>query len=75
LSKDEDLNNNGNLYDDDTDDDKIPNFLDVDDDNDLYLTKTERIKTKIPLVYYNFNEIPFCVSGNGLKRHLDKKCN
>jgi hypothetical protein len=75
LSKDEDLNNSGDLYDDDTDGDKIPNFLDVDDDNDLYLTKTERIKTKIPLVYYNFNEIPICDGGNGLKRHLDKKCN
>ncbi len=75
LSKDEDLNNNGDLYDDDTDGDNIPNFLDQDDDNDFYLTKTERIKTKVPLVYYNLNEIPVCSGGNGLPRHLDKSCN
>jgi FKBP-type peptidyl-prolyl cis-trans isomerase FkpA len=74
LSKDEDLNSNGDLYDDDTDGDTVPNFLDIDDDNDFYSTKTERIKTTSPLTYYNFNEIPTCNGGNGLKRHLDKKC-
>ena len=74
LSVNEDLNGNGDLYDDDTDADSVPNFLDTDDDNDLYLTKTERIKTKEPLVYYDFNDIPICAGGNNLKRHLDKKC-
>ena len=37
----EDLNNNGNLFDDDTDDDGIPNFIDIDDDNDNVLTISE----------------------------------
>lgn len=34
LNKDEDLNKNGNPYDDDTDGDCIPNFADKDSDND-----------------------------------------
>jgi len=37
----EDINGNGDLYDDDTDGDGIPNFLDEDDDGDNVLTKTE----------------------------------
>ncbi len=38
---DEDLNDNGNPFDDDTDDDGSPNFKDRDDDNDGVLTKDE----------------------------------
>jgi len=37
----EDLNNNQNAYDDDTDEDNIPNFLDANDDNDSLLTRNE----------------------------------
>ncbi|MDO5971841.1 hypothetical protein Q4Q35_18720 [Flavivirga aquimarina] len=37
----EDRNNNGNLEDDDTDGDTIPNYLDADDDGDNVLTKDE----------------------------------
>jgi len=37
----EDLNGNGNLFDDDSDNDGIPDFLDVDDDGDNVLTKDE----------------------------------
>ena len=37
----EDIDGNGNIYDDDTDGDNIPDFLDVDDDGDLVLTKDE----------------------------------
>lgn len=37
----EDLNNNGNLEDDDTDGDGIPNYLDADDDGDNVLTINE----------------------------------
>lgn len=37
----EDPNNNGNPRDDDTDKDRIPNYLDVDDDGDSKLTKNE----------------------------------
>jgi FKBP-type peptidyl-prolyl cis-trans isomerase FkpA len=65
LSKYEDLNNDNNYYNDDTDGDKIPNFLDVDDDGDGYLTKSE-IKKPTPLLitdgpssYFPYN--PFTV--------------
>lgn len=37
----EDLNGNGNFFDDDTDGDGIPNFIDPDDDNDNVPTLTE----------------------------------
>ena len=37
----EDLNNDQNVYDDDTDEDTIPNFYDANDDNDSLLTKDE----------------------------------
>ena len=37
----EDINNNGDFYDDDTDGDTLPNFLDADDDGDNILTKNE----------------------------------
>jgi len=37
----EDINNNQNAYDDDTDEDNIPNFLDANDDNDTLLTVNE----------------------------------
>ncbi|MFD2552626.1 FKBP-type peptidyl-prolyl cis-trans isomerase [Bizionia sediminis] len=37
----EDLNKNGNPYDDDTDGDLLPNFIDNDDDGDGYLTRDE----------------------------------
>lgn len=39
----EDINGNGNLFDDDTDGDGIPNFLDTDDDNDNVPTAVEII--------------------------------
>ena len=39
----EDLNNNGDLTDDDTDGDGIPNYIDEDDDGDNVLTATELI--------------------------------
>ena len=37
----EDINGNGNLEDDDTDGDTIPNYIDADDDGDNILTKDE----------------------------------
>ncbi|QCE42630.1 hypothetical protein [Psychroserpens sp. NJDZ02] len=39
----EDLNGNGDLYDDDTDGDGLPNFLDADDDGDNVLTASEGV--------------------------------
>ena len=41
LSKNEDLDNDGDVKNDDTDEDLIPNYLDTDDDNDGILTKDE----------------------------------
>ena len=40
-SKYEDVNVNGNYFDDDTDGDNVPDFFDVDDDGDGKLTKNE----------------------------------
>lgn len=60
LSNNEDLNGDGDYYNDDTDGDKIPDFLDVDDDGDGVVTKSE-IKKPVGeagiLAYYPFNPI------------------
>lgn len=40
----EDLNGDGNLFNDDTDDDGIPDFLDTDDDNDNVPTESEELE-------------------------------
>lgn len=40
----EDINGNGDFYDDDSDGDGIPDFLDTDDDNDNVLTSSERLE-------------------------------
>lgn len=73
MSSDEDLNANGDLYDDDTDADNIPDFLDVDDDNDSYMTKYEILGPdglKLP-----FADIPTCSgSTTGNKKHRDAAC-
>lgn len=75
----EDINGDGYLrdddttYEDDTDNDGTPDFLDVDDDGDNFLTKTER-KIGNTNQYYDFDAIPTCVGGNGKKRHLDPSC-
>ena len=69
LSKDEDLNSNGDAFDDDTDGiNKIPNFFDRDDDGDTYFTRFE-IKTAgvITLPY------PTCPGGT-IPKYLDKTC-
>jgi len=73
LSKDEDLNGNGNYYDDDTDGDGIPNFIDTDDDGDGTITRRE-VSDSFGNVYA-FNLIPDCQGTTvGLKRHLDPNC-
>ena len=74
----EDLNGDGNYFNDDTDGDGIPDFLDNDDDGDGYITRQEisytekdesgREVTKI----YDFDKIPTC--NGGKKRHLDASC-
>lgn len=77
LSKYEDINNDGDFFNDDSDGDKIPDFLDIDDDGDHFMTKNE-IQYVDPVdnitKYYSFENIPTCTGGNGKKRHLDTTC-
>ncbi len=44
----EDIDNDGNVADDDTDGDTIPNFVDIDDEGDGRLTKNEVLETVYP---------------------------
>ncbi len=71
----EDLNGNGDFYDDDTDGDNIPNFLDRDDDGDGFLTEYEirTDQTNEDSPHYTFDNIPGCGSGT-LKIFLDPSC-
>ena len=57
LTKYEDVNGDGNYYNDDTDGDNTPDYLDVDDDGDSYLTKYEIRYTDAVggFHYYPFN--------------------
>ena len=64
----EDLNNNGNLDDDDTDNDGIPNYMDADDDGDNILTKNE---APDPNGDGNFSDAQD-TDGNGIPDYLDK---
>lgn len=74
----EDLNGDGDYFNDDTDSDGIPDFLDEDDDGDGFVTRQE-ISYKVTDEYgreitkiYDYDAIPTCASGK--KRHLDKTC-
>lgn len=68
LNKFEDLNNNGNFYDDDTDGDGIANFVDSDDDGDKIPTKYEVIKDISGQVNFMIDD-----NGNGVYNYLDKE--
>ncbi len=56
---------------DDTDGDKIPDFIDIDDDGDFYTTIFE-ITDPTTKKLYPFDDIPTCSSGK--KVYLDKSC-
>lgn len=79
LSIYEDINGNGDFWDDDTDGDGVPDFLDVDDDADgkttreeiTYETVDENGNTVTKL--YEYHEIPTCPGGT-VKKHLDSSC-
>lgn len=78
LDKYEDVNGNGDLWDDDTDGDGKPNFLDLDDDGDGYTTRQEITYTdtengETVQRLYDFEDIPNCPGGT-VKKHLDKNC-
>ena len=79
FSYQEDLNNDGyvraleegvaNI--DDTDGDGTPDFLDVDDDGDLFMTKVE-IKNPLTGIAFPYDQIPLC--SDGKKKHLTADC-
>jgi hypothetical protein len=60
----EDINGDGNLFNDDSDGDGIPNFIDVDDDNDNVLTIVEIATNNDPESFADND-------GDGIFDHLD----
>ena len=62
-SIEEDLNGDNDLFNDDTDEDGIPNFQDIDDDNDGSLTKDEYDK--------NGDNVPDDSDNDGIPDYLD----
>lgn len=79
LTKYEDVDGDGDIWNDDTDGDGKPNFLDVDDDADGILTRTEITyqdedeNGNLVNLIYDFEQIPTCAGGT-LKKHLDPAC-
>jgi hypothetical protein len=79
FSYQEDLNNDGyvkvlgegEVNIDDTDGDGVPDFLDIDDDGDFFMTKVE-IKNPLTGIAYPYNDIPLC--SDGKKKHLTADC-
>ncbi|WP_221411218.1 Calx-beta domain-containing protein [Roseivirga ehrenbergii] len=65
IDSDEDTNGNGDLTDDDTDDDGIPNYLDPDDDGDGVPTKDEDVNK-------DGDPTNDDTDGDGVPNHLDE---
>jgi hypothetical protein len=68
-----------NYFKQDSDGDFIPDFLDIDDDGDGFLTRNEfKIMGTVPQQYYDFTTIPDCANDvtnpNRVKRFLDPNC-
>ncbi|TGV03307.1 hypothetical protein [Flavivirga rizhaonensis] len=63
----EDINGNGNLEDDDTDNDSIPNYIDPDDDGDNILTKDEGVDPNKDGIFSDAQD----TDGNGTPDYLD----
>ena len=71
----EDLNFDNDFFNDDTDGDGVPDFLDIDDDDDNVVTKTELIQSNDGngnITYYDYDTVPTC--GGTLKKYLDPSC-
>lgn len=64
LTKDEDIDEDGEVYDDDTDEDGAPNFFDVDDDGDGVFTVDEDIDG-------DGNPMNDDTDSDGIKNYLD----
>nr|WP_294774986.1 FKBP-type peptidylprolyl isomerase [uncultured Flavobacterium sp.] len=58
---------------DDTDGDEVPDFLDVDDDGDFFMTKNE-IKNPLTGLAYPFDQIPLCAADSNKKVHVSAAC-
>ena len=58
---------------DDTDGDDVPDFLDIDDDGDFFITK-EEIKNPLTGIAYPFNDIPVCATDGNKKVHVSAVC-
>lgn len=67
----EDVNNDGNLANDDTDGDGIPNFVDNDDDGDLIPTSEEYVFENGGRTKTNNNGTPLDTDGDGIPNYLD----
>ena len=71
----EDINNNGNLFDDDSDGDGIPDFLDTDDDNDNVLTASEELEARDEngniITDENGNVVYVDTDNDGVPNYLD----
>lgn len=69
----EDINGNGNLFDDDSDGDGIPDFLDTDDDNDNVLTASEDLEpTEEDETVVEINGVFYVdTDGDGIPNYLD----
>lgn len=68
-AEEEDINGNGDLFDDDTDGDGIPNFLDTDDDNDNVPTRNEIDKSiSTTLTENGYPD----TDGDGVPNYLDE---
>ncbi len=65
----EDLNNNGDLTDDDTDGDTIPNYLDTDDDGDTVPTAVEIVGSGAGPSTNSYTYID--TDGNNVENYLD----
>ena len=68
----EDLDGDKDLYNDDTDEDEIPNFLDVDDDDDDVLTKYEDLDNDgDPTNDLNADGVPLYLDPNSTESNQD----
>ena len=71
----EDRNNNGDLFDDDSDGDGIPDFLDTDDDNDNVLTASEELEALDEngniILDDNGDAVYVDTDGDGVPNYLD----
>jgi len=67
----EDLNENGDLNDDDTDGDGIPNYMDVDDDGDNVLTVSEGVTFEEGMTLAELDANALDTDGDGIPNYRD----